>query len=414
MVQGPELMKKKILSIVMAGAIAITTVTPVFATPSQEVLESQQKYEEINNKIDEIQGEIYKLNEEISPLVEKVENNNKQMDEIKEEIKNTNKEIETANIEIAEQEEILGNRLSELYKSGGQSSYIMLLFSSESFSDLVNKIDTVSKIINLDKQMVNDLNEKKSSLDEKIASLEEKSNEIAKINDETSKVLEELEVKKNEQETLIEQAKDEQSKFDAEFLSVAERELVVYQLDILESSNSISDLKNAISQLSSIRKQLKSPTVIAEVDDSIYAATLKIEELQAQQAQEEAENISADRGPTYSGSTSAIVNYAYQFIGTPYVYGATGPAAFDCSGFTSYVYRNAAGIDITRTTYSQLGVGTPVSYDELQPGDLVFTYGQDHVGIYVGNGQYIHAPQPGDSVKVSPISSFYAARRVIN
>ena len=67
------------------------------------------------------------------------------------------------------------------------------------------------------------------------------------------------------------------------------------------------------------------------------------------------------------------------------------------------MFRNAAGVDITRTTYSQLGVGTPVSYDELQPGDLVFTYGQDHVGIYVGNGQYIHAPQPGDSVKVSPV-----------
>lgn len=412
MVQGPEHMKKKILSIAMAAAMAMTTITPVFATPSQEVLENQQKYEEINNKIDKIQGEIYRLNEEISPLVEKVENNNKQMDEIKEEIKNTNKEIETANIEIAEQEEILGNRLSELYKSGGQTSYIMLLFSSESFSDLINKIDTVSKIVNLDKKMVNDLNEKKSSLNEKISSLEEKSNEIAKINDETSKVLGDLEVKKNEQETLIEEVKSEQSKFDAEFLSVVERELVVYQLDILESSNSISELKDAISQLSSIKdNQLKSPTVITEVENSIYEATLKLEELQAQEA---ANNISADRGPTYSGSTSGIVNYAYQFLGRPYVYGATGPDAFDCSGFTSYVYRHAAGIDITRTTYTQLGVGTPVSYNELQPGDLVFTYGQDHVGIYVGNGQYIHAPQPGDSVKVSPVQSFYAARRVIN
>lgn len=412
MVRGPERMRKKILSIVMAGAIAITSATPVFATPSQEVLENQQKYEEINNKIDEIQGKIYSLNEEISPLMEKTENNKKQIEEIKEEIKNTNKEIETANIEIAEQEEILGNRLSELYKSGGQSSYIMLLFSSESFSDLVNKIETVSKIINLDKNMVNDLNEKKTSLDEKVASLEEKSNEIAKINDETNKVLEELESKKKEQETLIEQAKSEQAKFDAEFLSVSERELVSYQLGILESSNSLEELKDAISQLRVIRdKQLKSPTVIEEVNNSIEAAKIKVEDLQAQEA---AQNITADRGPTYSGSTSAIVNYAYQLIGKPYVFGATGPDAFDCSGFTSYVYRNAAGIEITRTTYSQLGVGTPVSYDELQPGDLVFTYGQDHVGIYVGNGQYIHAPQPGDYVKVSPIQSFYAARRVIN
>ena len=161
MVLGPTLMKKKILSIVMAGAIAMTSVTPVFATPNQEVIENQQKYDEINNKIDDIQAKIYSLNEEISPLAEKVENNNKQMDEIKEEIKNTNKEIETANVEISEKEEMLGNRLRELYKSGGQSSYIMLLFSSESFSDLVGKIDSVSRLINLDKSMVDDLNDKK-------------------------------------------------------------------------------------------------------------------------------------------------------------------------------------------------------------------------------------------------------------
>ena len=60
-----------------------------------------------------------------------------------------------------------------------------------------------------------------------------------------------------------------------------------------------------------------------------------------------------------------------------------------------------------------MGVGTPVSYDQLQPGDLVFTYGGDHVGIYAGGGQYIHAPQPGDSVKVGNITSFYCARRVL-
>ncbi|WP_300382206.1 C40 family peptidase [Clostridium sp.] len=405
-------MKKKILSIVMAGAMAINFATPVFATPSQEVLENQQKYEEINNKIDNIQGKIYTLNEEISPLAEEVENNSNQIGEIKGEIKNTNKEIETANVEISEKEEILGNRLRELYKSGGQSSYIMLLFSSESFSDLISKVDSVSKLVSIDKNMVNDLNDKKSSLNEKITSLEDKSQKIAKLNEETNKVLKDLEVKKNEQETLIEQAKNEQSKFDAEFLSVLERELVSYQLDILNSSNSMSDLKSAISQLRSIRdNQLKSPTIIEEVNNSIETAKITIENLQAK---EEAENVSVNRGPTFSGSGNSIVNYAYQFIGTPYVYGATGPSTFDCSGFTSYVFKNSAGVDISRTTYSQLGVGTPVSYNELQAGDLVFTYGQEHVGIYIGNGQYIHAPQPGESVKVSPVSSFYAGRRVLN
>lgn len=403
-------MKKRILSIVIAGALTITSVTPVFATPNEEVKQSQQKYDEINNKIDDIQGKIYNLNEQIAPLAEKDENNKKQIESIKEEINNTNKEIDASKVEIEGKEEVLGKRLRELYKSGGQGSYLTLLFSAESFTDLITKIDSASRLVNIDKKIVKDLLDKKEKLDEKVASLEEKSNEIAKINEENKKILSELEEKKKEQEDLIADAQAEQEKFDAEYLSVAERTLVEYQLGILGSSNEISDLQSAISQLRNIRdNQLKSPTVVEEVNNAIENAKVKIEDLQAQQA---AAAITPNRGQT-SATGNAIVDYACGFIGAPYVYGATGPDAFDCSGFTSYVFRNAAGIEISRTTYTQINVGSPVSYGELQPGDLVFTYGGDHVGIYVGGGQYIHAPQPGQGVRVSSVTSFYAARRVL-
>ena len=406
-------MKKKILSIVMAGALTITSVTPVFATPNQEVIENQQKYDDISKKIEDIQGKIYSLNEQIAPLAEKVDNNKKQMDSIKDEVENTKKEIETSKVDISEKEEVLGKRLRELYKSGGQGSYLTLLFSADSFSDLISKLDSATRLVNIDKKIVKDLVDKKEKLDEKVTSLEEKRNEIAKINEEVKKDLDEFTGKKQEQEALIAEIEAERAKFDKEFLSVAERSLVEPQLAILESSSSITDLQSAISQLRSIRdNQLKSPTVVEEINNSIEAAKVNLEELQAQ---EEAANKPSipNRGPGSSASGNAIVDFAYGYIGAPYVYGATGPSSFDCSGFTSFVFRNAAGIDITRTTYTQIGVGTPVSYGELQPGDLVFTYGLDHVGIYVGGGQYIHAPQPGDSVKVSPVTSFYAARRVL-
>lgn len=406
-------MKKKILSIVMAGALTITSVTPVFATPNQEVIENQQKYDDISKKIEDIQGKIYSLNEQIAPLAEKVDNNKKQMDSIKDEVENTKKEIETSKVDISEKEEVLGKRLRELYKSGGQGSYLTLLFSADSFSDLISKLDSATRLVNIDKKIVKDLVDKKEKLDEKVTSLEEKRNEIAKINEEVKKDLDEFTGKKQEQEALIAEIEAERAKFDKEFLSVAERSLVEPQLAILESSSSITDLQSAISQLRSIRdNQLKSPTVVEEINNSIEAAKVKLEELQAQ---EEAANKPSipNRGPGSSASGNAIVDFAYGYIGAPYVYGAIGPSSFDCSGFTSFVFRNAAGIDITRTTYTQIGVGTPVSYGELQPGDLVFTYGLDHVGIYVGGGQYIHAPQPGDSVKVSPVTSFYAARRVL-
>ncbi|APQ96702.1 C40 family peptidase [Clostridium botulinum] len=107
-----------------------------------------------------------------------------------------------------------------------------------------------------------------------------------------------------------------------------------------------------------------------------------------------------------------VLREAYKYLGTPYVWGGTTPAGFDCSGFVQYVYRHSVGIELPRDTYGQINVGTPVSQSNLQPGDLVFPH-TGHVGIYVGNGQIIHSPQTGDVVKVSSIWQFYAARRII-
>ncbi|WP_030562264.1 C40 family peptidase [Streptomyces aureocirculatus] len=110
----------------------------------------------------------------------------------------------------------------------------------------------------------------------------------------------------------------------------------------------------------------------------------------------------------------AAVSYAYNALGSPYVWGATGPNAFDCSGLTQAAYR-AAGVSLPRTTYAQIDTGRRVSRTELQPGDLVFFYpGISHVGLYVGNGKMIHAPNPSAPVRLDPISQmpFAGAARV--
>ncbi|WP_242568200.1 C40 family peptidase [Clostridium botulinum] len=126
--------------------------------------------------------------------------------------------------------------------------------------------------------------------------------------------------------------------------------------------------------------------------------------------------LSLSRGAT-TISDSSVVAYASNFLGTPYVWGGTSPKpGFDCSGFTQYVYKHF-GISIGRTTYDQIKDGVQVSRDQLQPGDLVFfgTWGNPHhMGIYVGNGSYIHAPRTGDVVKISPLNrkDYLTARRV--
>ena len=416
-------MKKKVLSALLTATLLFSIGMPAFATPNEEVIENQAKYDELTAKIDEITGQVYALDAEIEPLMETIENNKAEVEEIKIEVENTEKEIETTKADIEKSEEVLGKRIREFYKSGGQVNYLTLLFSAESFNDLISKIDSTTRIVNIDKELIAELEEKKANLNEKVTVLEERKAEVIKLTEESEAALDELNAKKAEQEIAIEQLNAEQEEFEKNYLSVSERKLVAHQQSVLETSNDKNELQAAIDQLTSIRdNQIKSEIVKQEISDSIYYGTIKLEEIieaeEAAKAVAQQQISSPNRGEITSGTASsasgnAIVSYAYNFIGTPYVYGATGPDTFDCSGFTSYVYANAAGINITRTTYSQMGVGTPVSYDELQPGDLVFTYGGDHVGIYVGGGQYIHAPQPGDSVKVGNITSFYCARRVL-
>ncbi len=416
-------MKKKVLSALLTATLLFSIGMPAFATPNEEVIENQAKYDELTAKIDEITGQVYALDAEIEPLMETIENNKAEVEEIKIEVENTEKEIETTKADIEKSEEVLGKRIREFYKSGGQVNYLTLLFSAESFNDLISKIDSTTRIVNIDKELIAELEEKKANLNEKVTVLEERKAEVIKLTEESEAALDELNAKKAEQEIAIEQLNAEQEEFEKNYLSVSERKLVAHQQSVLETSNDKNELQAAIDQLTSIRdNQIKSEIVKQEISDSIYYGTIKLEEIieaeEAAKAAAQQQISSPNRGEITSGTASsasgnAIVSYAYNFIGTPYVYGATGPDTFDCSGFTSYVYANAAGINITRTTYSQMGVGTPVSYDQLQPGDLVFTYGGDHVGIYVGGGQYIHAPQPGDSVKVGNITSFYCARRVL-
>ena len=114
-----------------------------------------------------------------------------------------------------------------------------------------------------------------------------------------------------------------------------------------------------------------------------------------------------------SAKRQSVLNYAAQFLGVPYVYGGSTPSGFDCSGFTSYVFKNTVG-SIPRVAQAQYDATTRVSKDNLLPGDLVFfgssTSSISHVGIYVGNNQFIHAPSTGDVVKYSSLSGTYATR----
>lgn len=106
---------------------------------------------------------------------------------------------------------------------------------------------------------------------------------------------------------------------------------------------------------------------------------------------------------TYAAKADKVLAFARAQIGKPYVWGATGPSSYDCSGLTAAAWK-AAGVDLPRTTWDQVKVGTRVATADLLPGDLVFFYDDiSHVGIYIGDGKMIHAPKPGTNVREESI-----------
>ncbi|MFC5834217.1 C40 family peptidase [Nonomuraea insulae] len=122
-------------------------------------------------------------------------------------------------------------------------------------------------------------------------------------------------------------------------------------------------------------------------------------------------------GATYTGPASGNARQALQFafaqVGKPYRYGGTGPGSFDCSGLTQAAWR-AAGVQLPRTTYTQWswGSGRRVSVSEAQPGDLLFSRGLGHMGMYVGGGKMLHAPQTGDVVKIVDLDAYWRNRLI--
>lgn len=133
-------------------------------------------------------------------------------------------------------------------------------------------------------------------------------------------------------------------------------------------------------------------------------------------------NESLKKADQDNSKVKKVLDLAYKQQGKPYKWGAAGPNSFDCSGLTSYVYKNAAGVSIPRVSRDQANAGTKVDRSKLIAGDLVF-FGSNgnitHVGMYVGDQKFIHSPQTGDVVKVTNMDTgsyskrFITARRII-
>ena len=194
------------------------------------------------------------------------------------------------------------------------------------------------------------------------------------------------------------------------------------QVDVYSEENGWSRVKvngtegYILSSLLSDTKKEEKTTSRGATTSRKAPTTTKTETKTEKTKQEKSSN------PAVSGKGSTVVETAKKYLGAKYVYGASGPNSFDCSGFTSYVFK-LHGVSLSRTAKGQYSNGTAVSRANLQPGDLVMfgpsASGINHVGIYIGGGKIIHAENPSSGVTIDTINSGYynknyvGARRVI-
>jgi cell wall-associated NlpC family hydrolase len=147
----------------------------------------------------------------------------------------------------------------------------------------------------------------------------------------------------------------------------------------------------------------------------LAGAGVALSPLPAQAAAPVTASVAAAPVAAATPAAQVAVDTALAQQGDPYVWAGAGPDSYDCSGLTQYAYA-AAGVELPHSSRMQSGMGVPVSLDALQPGDLVFFYEPvSHVGMYIGNGQMVHAPTAGDVVKVSDLAYMpgaVSARRI--
>lgn len=419
-------MRRRVLSLLVAIGLVMSVSLKTLAEPLKQKLDVQKEQLLKEQKsYTQLQMDFEKLEIAIEMLDMDIENTYIAIDKAKHEINDTEKKIQqtTKDIVIAENnikgEEALFNERMRVMFMNGADSYLEILFDSEGIEDLISRVENVKKIVEYDNKVISELNNKKKDIEDIKTSLNDNKAKVIALKADNENKLDKLKLNKGKQDLLIAEAKKQQELHKDE-ISRAETLMASTINQMKEAANQTSK-----SQVAIVTKKVEGSSapqgkIAYEIKNETKVETkteTKIE--QKEEAKQEAKNepkveVSKPQEPS-SVNYNELVAYAENFMGTPYEWGAVGPSTFDCSGFVKYVYAHF-GVRVGRTTYDQIEEGEYVPRENLQPGDLVFfgTGSPHHVGIYVGNNIYIHAPRTGDVVKESPLtrSDYLSARRI--
>lgn len=430
----PKKRRIRILAVLLSCIMMVLVVEPVRATTISDLEEQkkeleeqkrqadekrqqeQQKYDNASGKVSSIQSNVDEVAEEIdeidAALVETIASVEMIEEDIavkEEQIEETTEDLEAAQEVEKEQYEAMKLRIRFMYEKG-DTTYLQLLLASQNFSDMINKAEYIEKLYDYDRKQLLEYQAAREAVEVLKEQLEEEMSELEAQQHELEEEQESLEI-------ILAEKKETYDNYEVQ-LAQAKQEAAVYKANIKKQNDEIKKLE---AQAAEKQSQIDAAKKAEE-------EARKAQEL-ALQNQNSSSGSSASSGSASTSSTGSyasaasyagtgskgqqIANYACQFIGNPYVPGGTSlTEGADCSGFVWRVYKDF-GYNVPRTSYSLRSAGTGVSYAEAQPGDVMCYAG--HVGIYIGNGQIVHASTQKTGIKITAATykEILSVRRIV-
>lgn len=402
-----------IMFLFMVEPVSATTISEL----QNELKKDQSQLKNVNQQISDYKGaqadvgeEIAVLDDEMVSLLTDINLIEEAIADKEEDIAQTQIEYDAAVADKDEQYEAMKIRIRFMYEKG-ETSYLQLFFGAKNMGDMMNKANYVEELYEYDRTL---LEEYEATVQEVAAlqdTLEEEKSEL-----ETSKT--ELKEEQAYVEEVLAQKQQEYENYNV-VLAKAKQEAATYTAKIKQETAKIKQLEEEERKRKEEeerkrkeeeeRKKKEQEALLASQNDGDSDS----EEQEKEETSSSSSSSSSGSSSGGSGKGQQIADYACKFIGNPYVAGGTSLTnGADCSGFVMSVYQ-AFGYSLPRSSYAQSAVGKGVSYSEAQPGDIIYYGG--HVGIYIGNGQIVHASTERTGIKITSATyrSIITIRRIV-
>jgi cell wall-associated NlpC family hydrolase len=322
-------------------------------------------------------AEVHQLDVDLEQAIEAYNYANVELERIDGELSVNSRELTAARKSLVVSQRRIAKRLRDLYMHGEGDSTLEVILGATSLDDIVTRLDAINRVSSQDASILDTVQRYRKEVETRRAELQKARAEQARIVSERGARRGWIEARLAERERLLASVKDEIARLQAE----EQRRQAALAAEARARAQAAQ-----LAAMAAAARPAPVTSIEALSDQPVYDANLP--------------------APRYG----SVVSIALQYLGVPYVWGGSSPATgFDCSGFIMYVFAQI-GVYLPHHAASQYSYGVPVPQDQLAPGDLVFFDGLGHAGIYIGGGQFVHAPHTGDVVKISSIyDSWYAS-----